>query len=151
MTETKHTHGCCPDNQKKGFKLDIIMHGSLFVTAAVFILNALNVNIAGVSDFADGIYELLMTMWWGVALGLASVGLMNKIPKEYFTAIVGRGDTFMDVVKAAIAGVLLDVCNHGILIISGKLYERGLSIAQVLTFLISSPWNSLSLTFHSHR
>lgn len=83
----------------------------------------------------------------GVALGLLSVGLMNKIPRTYFTAILGNGDKFTDILKAAIAGVILDLCNHGILVISGKLYERGLSIAQVLTFLIASPWNSLSLTF----
>jgi uncharacterized membrane protein YraQ (UPF0718 family) len=31
--------------------------------------------------------------------------------------------------------------------VGAKLYERGASLAQVMTFLIASPWNSLSLTF----
>jgi len=44
------------------------------------------------------------------------------------------------------AGVLLDLCSHGILMVGTKLYERGASLGQVMAFLIASPWNSLSLT-----
>lgn len=123
------------------------MHGSLMVIIISAILYGLNISIPGLSIFVHTQMELLLDMSWGVALGLVSVGLMNKIPREYFTQVMGRGDSIGDIVKAAIAGVILDMCNHGILVISGKLYERGLSIAQVLTFLIASPWNSLSLTF----
>jgi hypothetical protein len=140
------TKSCCPEMQKKR-RPDYIMHGSLFVIAVTFALYYAGVGWTGLDIFAQAQAELLLDMSWGVALGLLSVGLMNKIPREYFTAVMGRGDTFKDIVKAAIAGVVLDMCNHGILVISGKLYERGLSIAQVLTFLIASPWNSLSLTF----
>ncbi|MEZ5813154.1 MAG: permease [Alphaproteobacteria bacterium] len=140
------TKSCCPETQKKR-KPDYIMHGSLFVIAVTFALYYAGVDWAGLDVFVHTQGELLLDMSWGVALGLLSVGLMNKIPREYFTAVMGRGDSFKDIVKAAIAGVILDMCNHGILVISGKLYERGLSIAQVLTFLIASPWNSLSLTF----
>ncbi len=85
-------------------------------------------------------------MWWGVILGILFIGMMHKIPKEYFTAILGRGDTFGGILRATIAGLLLDLCNHGILMIGAKLYERGASLAQVMAFLIASPWNSLSLT-----
>ncbi|MCB1721971.1 MAG: permease [Rhodospirillales bacterium] len=128
-------------------RFDFIMFGALTIIILTLILNAFNLNIPGLALFAKTQIELLKAMSWGVALGLLSVGLMNKIPRTYFTAILGKGDTFADILKAAIAGVILDLCNHGILVISGKLYERGLSIAQVLTFLIASPWNSLSLTF----
>lgn len=48
--------------------------------------------------------------------------------------------------RATAAGVMLDLCNHGILMVGSKLYERGASIGQVMAFLIASPWNSLSLT-----
>ena len=137
---------CCNEPPKK-FKPDYIMHGSLFVILLTLALHYAGVQWPGLSVFVETQMDLLIDMSWGVALGLISVGLMNKIPREYFTAIMGRGDTFGDIIKAAIAGVVLDMCNHGILVITGKLYERGLSIAQVLTFLIASPWNSLSLTF----
>ncbi|MCG8312637.1 MAG: permease, partial [Pseudomonadales bacterium] len=44
------------------------------------------------------------------------------------------------------AGIVLDLCNHGLLIIASKLYKSGVRYSQVLAFLIASPWNSLSLT-----
>ena len=152
MTE----NSCCPANGTKNTpdhehgkkpRIDWILHGSLSVIIVSVLLHITGIGGESLSHFSHAIIDLLGEMWWGIALGLLSVGLMNKIPREYFTSIMGRGDSFGDIVKASIAGVVLDLCNHGILVISGKLYERGLSIAQVLTFLISSPWNSLSLTF----
>ena len=50
------------------------------------------------------------------------------------------------IVRAVFAGVLLDLCNHGILMVAVKLYERGASVGQTVAFLVASPWNSLSLT-----
>lgn len=50
------------------------------------------------------------------------------------------------IVRATIAGVLLDLCSHGVLMVGAKLYERGAGTGQVMAFLIASPWNSLSLT-----
>lgn len=96
--------------------------------------------------FSTTVIKLLSTMWWGIVLGILFVGIMHKIPREYFTVILGRGDTFDGIIRAAIAGLVLDLCSHGILMIGAKLYERGASLAQVITFLIASPWNSLSLT-----
>lgn len=128
-------------------KIDWVLHGSLLIVITCVLLDALHLGGQSLSDFARAQLELLSDMSWGIILGLLSVGLMNKIPREYFTSVMGRGDTFKDIVKASIAGVILDLCNHGILVISGKLYDRGLSIAQVIAFLVSSPWNSLSLTF----
>lgn len=132
---------------KQKFKPDLITYGSLTIIAAAILAHSLNAPIPGIENFTTSIIELLFTMSWGLALGLASVGIMNQIPREYFTHIMGKGDTIGDIIKAAVAGVILDVCNHGILLVSAKLYERGLSLAQVMTFLIASPWNSLSLTF----
>lgn len=91
--------------------------------------------------------EILMTMWWGIAIGIILIGVMNNIPRESFTAIMGRNNSFSGLLRAVFAGVLLDLCCHGILLVAAKLYERGTSLAQVITFLVASPWNSLSLTF----
>ena len=139
---------CCPSKKPKTVKIDWILHGSLAVIILSFGMSASGLlPFYKLNTFTHTLQEILLEMSWGVALGLISVGLMNKIPREYFTAVMGKGDTFKDITKAAIAGVILDLCNHGILVVSGKLYERGLSTAQVLTFLIASPWNSMSLTF----
>ncbi|MCF8495920.1 MAG: permease, partial [Alphaproteobacteria bacterium] len=97
-------------------------------------------------DFAYGVAEMLGAMWWGVALGIFFVGLMHKIPKAWFTAILGRGDRTGGIARAVTAGVFLDLCSHGIVLIAAKMYERGASLAQVMAFLVASPWNSLSLT-----
>jgi uncharacterized membrane protein YraQ (UPF0718 family) len=136
-----HTH------TKGGFKFDLFMHGSLAIILVTYALYFAGVNWTPLHHFAESLTDFLKDMWWGVALGLISVGMMNKIPREYFTAIMGRGDSFGDIVKSAFAGIVLDMCNHGILVVAGKLYERGLSSAQVITFLVASPWNSLSITF----
>lgn len=85
-------------------------------------------------------------MWWGIAFGLFAVGLMNKVPRDYFMRILGPGDKVSGLFRAALAGLLLDLCSHGILMVGAKLYERGASLAQVMTFLIASPWNSVTLT-----
>lgn len=79
-------------------------------------------------------------------MGMVFVGIMNKIPREYFNHLLGSGNSIRGIIRAAMAGVLLDLCSHGILMIGAKLYERGASYAQLLTFLIASPWNSFSLT-----
>ena len=50
------------------------------------------------------------------------------------------------ILRATGAGLLLDLCSHGILMVGMRLYERGASLGQVMAFLIASPWNSISLT-----
>jgi len=60
--------------------------------------------------------------------------------------VLGRGGSVSGLLRAVGAGVLLDLCNHGILLVGMSLYKRGASLGQTLAFLIASPWNSLSLT-----
>lgn len=136
-----HNH----DHHKKpGF--DYVLWGSTTVITLSIALYYLGLDIHYLEHFAHTVIEFLGKMWWGIVIGLLFVGLMNKVPREYFQAILGRGDTAGGIIRAAIAGIFLDLCSHGILMVGAKLYERGASIAQVMTFLIASPWNSLSLT-----
>ncbi len=125
---------------------DFILWGSTGVILLALLLNLAGLDLPYLHVFAHAATELLSTMWWGIVLGLVFVGLMSKIRKEYFQAILGRGDTYGGIVRAAIAGLFLDLCSHGILMVGAKLYERGASVAQIMTFLIASPWNSVSLT-----
>jgi uncharacterized membrane protein YraQ (UPF0718 family) len=140
--------GCCAKKtpKKKVLQLDPVLHGSVATIVITLALSFTNAPIPQIDHLAHTILEFLKTMWWGILLGVLFVGVMNKIPREYFNHILGSGDTFKDIIKAAIAGVLLDLCSHGILMVGAKLYERGASYAQLLTFLIASPWNSFSLT-----
>lgn len=91
-------------------------------------------------------FNLINLMSWGIALGIIFVGILGKIPREYVVSVLGRPGTRGSLLRATAAGLLLDLCNHGILMIGMKLYERGASTGQVMAFLIASPWNSFSLT-----
>jgi len=86
------------------------------------------------------------TVWWGVLIGIIMVGVLSKVPREFVVAVLGRGGSFVGILRATMGGVLLDLCSHGILMVAAKLYERGASLGQVMAFLIASPWNSFSLT-----
>ncbi len=141
---------CCaktpPPCHKKGFKIDPIFYGSLFVIIGALALYFAKLPIPNLDHFAQTLIEFLSTVWWGVLIGMVFVGIMNKVPREYFNALLGPGDSKRGIFRAALAGVFLDLCSHGILMVGAKLYERGASLAQVMTFLIASPWNSFSLT-----
>lgn len=127
-------------------KIDYILYASLLIIGLSYLAYALGIQQPHLVHFVHTVTEFLSTMWWGVVLGIVFVGLMNKIPREYFQVLLGPGDKPGGIFRAALAGLLLDMCSHGILMVGAKLYERGASAAQVMTFLIASPWNSISLT-----
>ncbi len=140
---------CCPqppDHKAHAKKFDFILHGSLSIILLSTLLYMLIPGATYLQTFVHAVFELLGTMWWGIVMGITFVGLMSKIPREYFNAVLGRGDRLSGIIRATIAGLFLDLCSHGILMVGAKLYERGASLPQVMAFLIASPWNSLSLT-----
>lgn len=96
--------------------------------------------------FAHAVHEFVNTMWWGVLVGIAFLAVLSKVPREFVMSILGRGRGLGGILRATLAGVLLDLCSHGILMIGTKLYERGASAGQLMAFLIASPWNSFSMT-----
>lgn len=130
----------------KFFRFDPILYLSTGVIIFSILASIIFKDVEWLNDFSGATIELLKTMWWGIVLGITVVGFMGKVPRAYFNTILGRGDTVGGVIRATIAGLVLDLCSHGIVMVGAKLYERGASLAQVMAFLIASPWNSLSLT-----
>jgi uncharacterized membrane protein YraQ (UPF0718 family) len=96
--------------------------------------------------FSHGSYELMSKAWWGLLLGIVAVGVIGQVPNELVASLLGRGGTLRGILRATFAGTLLDLCNHGILMVGMQLYRKGASLGQTIAFLVSSPWNSLSLT-----
>ncbi|MEM6912255.1 MAG: permease [Verrucomicrobiota bacterium] len=97
-------------------------------------------------DFLRAIHELLNQMWWGLLMGILALTLLRHVPRELVVGLLGRSGGLAGILRATAAGLLLDLCNHGILLVAAKLYERGASLGQTFAFLIASPWNSLSTT-----
>lgn len=141
----------CHNSCGGGARFDWLLWGGATIIATFYLLEALFPDVAGlawpVESFAASTFELVNMMWPGVALGILSISLLARIPREFFIAMLGRGGSFGGILRATFGGVLLDMCSHGILMVGAKLYERGASNGQVMAFLIASPWNSLSLTF----
>ena len=138
---------CCAD-PKAPKKFDFLMWGSLAVILPTGLgyLFGIFENYPRLHHMGHSVADMLASMWWGILLGMVFVGLLAKIPREFIMSILGQGGTFGGLLRATGAGVLLDLCSHGILMVGAKLYERGASAGQVIAFLLASPWNSFSLT-----
>jgi len=137
---------CC---SKKSGK-DWLFSSALFLCLGGYIIHYLflqQTSSSGyLSVFLKSNYELLNKMWIGLALGIFFVGTMDLIPRSVIMKILGHKKGIVGILRATLAGVLLDLCSHGILLVGMKLYERGARLSQVVAFLIASPWNSFSLT-----
>lgn len=131
-------------------RLDYLLWGSFTGIAILYALAWLAPGFTAqtpwLHDFAGGVFELMNLMWWSLLLAIVLVGLIGQIPREFITSILGKGGGISGIFRATLAGVLLDLCSHGILMVGMRLYERGASLGQVVAFLLASPWNSFSLT-----
>lgn len=149
-TEAPASSVCCPSDSGKTGKPrpDWLLWGSVLLVAIGYCLYLLApTNLPGwLHHYAAGSFELMNAMWWGIALGVIFVGLLSHVPRETIMRMLGEGGSWNGLLRATGAGVLLDLCSHGILAVGMKLYERGASIGQMMAFLIASPWNSFSLT-----
>jgi uncharacterized protein len=136
---------CC-GGRTKG-RPDFLLWGSMFLFAAGVLIHFLFPSApAWLHVFGHTCYELMTRAWWGLLLGIVAVAVIGRFPRELVAALLGRGGSVSGLFRAVGAGVALDLCNHGILMVGMSLYKRGASLGQTLAFLIASPWNSLSLT-----
>ncbi len=149
--ETPASTGCCPSDQPTGKRRpDYLLWVSGLIVLIGYVLHWLLDGQPGVPQWlqvmSSGIFELINKMWWGLLMAILFVGLLERVPRELVMSALGPGGSLKGILRATLAGVLLDLCSHGILMVGTKLYERGASLGQLMAFLIASPWNSLSLT-----
>ncbi|UTW45494.1 permease [bacterium SCSIO 12696] len=145
----KPTTSCCPTPEGEKARPDYLLWGSGLIVAVSYGLYWLfgdNSTPQWLWMITSGTAQLLHEMWWGLLAAVVFVGLLERVPRELVMSVLGHGGSVRGVVRATGAGILLDLCNHGILMVGVKLYERGASLGQLMAFLIASPWNSLSLT-----
>jgi len=141
---------CAPENEEKKRRFDFFLWGSMIGVSVAIALTFLPSfeSLAGekVIEFCASVRELWGQMWWGLLLGILAVAVLQFIPQRAVDRCLGTERGFVGLLRAVVAGVVFDVCSHGVLLISMQLYRRGLSLGQTMAFLIASPWNSFSLT-----
>ncbi len=146
--ESPSCHSEPGDHRKRRF--DYLFWGSLTGAGTLFVLGAFFPKWVAayprLETMAHTAHHMVHAMWWGVAIGAVFVGVLSKMPREFIMSMLSQGGTVSGLLRATGAGVLLDLCSHGILMVGAKLYERGASTGQVIAFLLASPWNSFSLT-----
>lgn len=137
---------CCP-SESKGRSFDWLLWGSLALCALMY---GIGFTLTDHNDWlgiiSHSVQELINMMWWSVLLAIAVVGLLSQVPQTFVMSVLGKGGSKRGLLRATLAGVLLDLCSHGILAVGMELRRKGASLGQVMAFLIASPWNSLSLT-----
>ena len=148
------TSSCCHDEQPghEGHDHtsgpDWMMIACAPLIVIPYLLYLFGVGLSGWMDiYTHSIHEFVNATWWGVLLGIFFLALLARVPREFVMSVLGNKKGAGGITRAMLAGVLLDLCSHGILMVGTKLYQRGASIGQVMAFLIASPWNSISLTF----
>jgi uncharacterized protein len=148
MTHPHHQSSHCCATKKPRHDLLLTVTSIILVSAYIghVLLPHVLATLPYLPMFTESIYSITNEMWWGMLLGIFFVGMLSNIPQDIVTSIFGKGGTFSGLVRAMLAGVLLDLCSHGILLVGMKLYQRGISLGQLMAFLIASPWNSISLT-----
>ncbi|OUR63504.1 ATPase [Methylophaga sp. 42_25_T18] len=142
---------CCDSEPVKKSRPDLLLWSTLSLVTLGYVLDLLLTaelvsTLPALGQMSEAIRFLMNSMWIGLALGMFFVGLLGRVPREFVGSLLGKGDTFIGILRATVAGVFLDLCSHGILLVAMRLYQRGASLGQVMAFLIASPWNSLSLT-----
>jgi len=144
--EKKIQPSCCDDTKKIDYLLWITSIAMLLLYGLHVLMPDTISAVPYLNTASHSVFDLINTLWWGILLGMLMVGLLSHIPREFVISLMGKGGTVSGLIRATLAGVLLDLCSHGILMVGAKLYERGVSAGQVMAFLIASPWNSFSLT-----
>ena len=142
--ESQVASSCCDTSTKK---TDWFLWSCFILTGIFYALAFADLNHdAWYGVISHSVHELINTMWWSVVLAIFFVGVLSRIPQEFIMSILGKGGTVKGLWRATLAGVLLDLCSHGILMVGMELRRKGASLGQVMAFLIASPWNSVSLT-----
>lgn len=134
---------CCSESNKPDYMLRWL---ALAWTVCAFLYWG-RVGSEAVVNFCGNVFRPFYHSIWTIFFGIVNLTILNAIPGEFVLFALGNNRPGKPPrwSRALLAGVILDLCNHGILMVAAKLYRRGASLGQTMAFLIASPWNSLSV------
>ena len=132
---------CCHPIKKPWYKRPLVV-ASIIGVFGLFITPL----ITGDFNFLTYSYSLLSMMWAAIILGLIISGFIDTfIPKTYIEKLLSQSNK-RTLLRAALLGILLSTCSHGVLAISMQLYKKGASIPAVIVLLTASPWANFPMT-----
>jgi len=143
---SRHDGHACHDTSHTDWMLWACLTATVILYASHWLAADLLREIPVLMPLGHSVFELVNTIWWGVLVGYLMICILGRVPREFVSSLLGTGRGLTGIWRATLAGMLLDLCSHGILMVGARLYERGASIGQMMAFLIASPWNSFSLT-----
>ena len=89
----------------------------------------------------------LRMMAWPFLAGLVLGGVIDHfVPREYIVRLLA-GPKKRVIARATLLGFLASTCSHGCLALAIELHRKGASTPAAISFLLASPWASMSLTF----
>ena len=87
-------------------------------------------------------YQMAIPLLVGLLFG----GLVDHfVPREYIIRLMS-GPKKRVIVRSTLLGFLASSCSHGCLALTLELYRKGASVPAVVSFLLASPWASMSFT-----
>ncbi len=111
--------------------------------AAVSVTGSLWPGLAGVSAlYLAYAKTVALPSLFGLAIGGA---IEHFIPRQYVVKLL-TGQRKRVIARATLLGFLASTCSHGCLALAVELYRKGASVPAVVSFLLASPWASMSLT-----
>jgi len=146
---TKIKSSCCtPKRDCESKRVDPFFWGPVAIVLMAYVLSFFPQlsSVDAINLGGHHIRFLMNEMIWGIVIGICFVSLLSFIPQEAVLKVLGVKPGKGSILRATLAGVFLDLCSHGILMVAVKFYRQGAHLSQVIAFLVASPWNSLSLT-----
>lgn len=134
---------CCSDKNK----IDYLFYIGVFLVSIHFILAYFSISFMQFERLSEVIEKFLILFIPGVIAGIIVSAVIEILHESLVFKVCGKPNTVKGVIKASFAGILFDVCNHGVLVIANKLHKKGLAVSQVIAFLVSTPWNSFTTVF----
>lgn len=149
---THQEKGCCPEPRAPNPKLSGVlkrwwMYPWIWVPLSGGILGTAGLWFPP-ADQTSAIYiSYLQKVFVPLLLGLVLGGMIDHfIPREYVAKLLA-GPRKRVILRSTLLGFLASSCSHGCLALTIELYRKGASTPAVVSFLLASPWASMSFTF----
>lgn len=152
----RHGHWFCSEpciaEYERGHGTPFTVHGRWYWDPWVWVpLSGLLVYLVGAwpataeirTIYSAYLQKVFIPFFLGLLLGGA---IDHFIPREYIVRLLS-GPRKRVIARATVLGFLASSCSHGCLALTIELYRKGASVPAVVSFLLASPWASMSLTF----